>query len=325
MDRRKALTASALAGLLPLAAFGNSFPQREIQFVIPWGAGGSNDLAARQLQKIIAEQSGANVVVENMPGATGSIGMSRVARAAPDGYTLGMGTSSTLTQIAQKLTPLRNDQFTPIARVAVDPLILIASTQHEARDLPGFLDFLRRSAGKASIGTVGSNNLLHAFAEMTARSAGAPYINVPYPGSGRVIADLAGRQIDAAVLKPSESKSHIDAGNVRALGVFAERRLDVMPDVPTFKELGHDVFPHGPLVQMSYVVAPANLPADTRAALIKMFSSAIESAAFKDWADRNGTVISELTGDALAREVEAVQKTLNIVGEQIFKKEAAAR
>ena len=296
------------------------FPQRDVHFVIPWNAGGSNDIAARQLQNIMQKQSGVNLVVENVPGATGSIGMTRVARAEPDGYTVAMGTSSTLAQIAQNLTPLRNDQFTPIARVSVDPLILLVHRDHPAKDLKQFLADMKTNPG-TSIGTPGNNNLNHIFAEMTARVADTSYINVPYTGGAKVITDLAGKQIQAAVLKPSESKGQIDAGNVRPLGVFANERLDVMPDVPTFKELGYDVFPYGPLVQMAYVVAPAGIPDDVRQKLVQLFSDAIESQEFKSFADQNGVVISPKKGDELTKEIDDVQNTLNTVATKVFSKQ----
>lgn len=315
------IAAVAIAALIPLAAHSaDAFPARDIQFVIPWNAGGSNDIAARQLQNIMQKQSGVNLIVENVPGATGSIGMTRVARSTPDGYTVGMGTSSTLAQIAQKLTPLQNDQFTPIARVSVDPLILLVPDNSPATDLKGFLEYMKQNPG-TSIGTPGTNNLNHIFAEMTARAAGTSYINVPYTGGAKVIIDLAGNQIQAAVLKPSESKGQIDAGKVRPLGVFANERLEVMPDIPTFKELGYDVFPFGPLVQMAYVVAPAGIPQEARAKLITLFSKAIESPEFKSFADQNGVVISPLNGEDLTKEINDVQNTLNSVAAQVFKKD----
>lgn|SRR5690554_2505554 len=313
------IVATAVAAVFPFISTpaAAKFPEKDIQFIIPWNAGGSNDIAARQLQNIMQKQAGVGLIVENVPGATGSIGMTRVARAQPDGYTVGMGTSSTLAQIAQGLTPLKNDQFTPIARVSVDPLILLVHKDDPAKDLKSFLEDMKANPG-TTIGTPGNNNLNHIFAEMTARVAGASYINVPYTGGAKVIIDLAGKQIRAAVLKPSESKGQIDAGNVRPLGVFANERLDVMPDIPTFKELGYDVFPYGPLVQMAYVVAPAGLPDDKRQTLIKLFSDAIESEEFKSFAAQNGVVISPLVGDDLTKEINDVQNTLNSVAAQVF-------
>jgi len=299
-------------------AAGTSFPDHPIRLIVPWNAGGSNDIAARELQKLIAKQ-GITVVVENAPGATGSIGMGKVARSAPDGYTLGMGTSSTLAQIAMKLTTLRNEEFSSVARVSVDPLILLIPRDKPYKTLAEFLDYMRKNPGKVSIGTPGTHNINHIFAEMTARMAGVNYINVPYTGGSQVIAGLAGKQIDAAVLKPSESMGQINSGLVKAVATFAEQRLQVFPDLPTFKELGYDVYPYGPLVQMAYVVAPKGLKPAEKDKLISIFSKAIDSGEFKEFARKNGFVVSPLTGDALQKEVFAVQNTLNTVGSKVFK------
>ncbi|ANN67269.1 tripartite tricarboxylate transporter substrate binding protein [Bordetella bronchialis] len=316
---------SRLAGALACAcAIGNAtaapdnFPDRSIRFIIPWNAGGSNDIAARELQQIIAEQQKITVVVENAPGATGAIGMGKVAAAPPDGYMVGMGTSSTLAQIAQNLTPLRNEQFAHIARVSTDPLMLLVPKDGPA-DLEQFLAHMKQNPGKVSIGTPGTNNLNHIFAEMTARAAGVSYVNVPYPGGSRVIADLAGKQIQAAVLKPSESKGQIDAGYVRPIGVFGNERLQVYPDVPTFKEKGYDVYPYGPLVQMAYIVAPAGVSPEVRQRLIDIFSKAIQSEKFKTFAQQNGFLVDDMKGQDLDNEVKNVQATLNNVAAKVFK------
>jgi len=308
-----------LACALPLAAaHAASFPDHPIRFIVPWNAGGSNDIAARELQQLLSAD-GITLIVENQPGATGAIGLAKVAASPADGYILGMGTSSTLAQIAQNLTPLRNEQFTHIARVSTDPLILLVPANGPAKTLDEFLALMKKNPGKISIGTPGTNNLNHIFAEMTARSAGVAYVNVPYTGGSRVITDLAGKQIDAAVLKPSESKAQIDAKFVRPIGVFANERLALYPDVPTFKEKGYDVFPYGPLVQMAYVVAPAGLPAPERKRLIDAFHKAIQSQKFKDFAAQNGFLVDDLTGDALDKEVRDVQTTLNSVATKVFK------
>jgi tripartite-type tricarboxylate transporter receptor subunit TctC len=295
----------------------DKFPSKEIRFVVPWNAGGSNDIAARALAQLVAEQ-GVQVIVDNVPGATGSIGMTKVATAAPDGYTIGMGTSSTLALMAQGLTPLRNEQFAPIARVTIDPLLLLVPASGPAGNLEGFMDHIRKNPGKVSIGTPGSNNLNHIFAVMTGRVAGSDVIPVPYTGGSKVVADLAGRQLDAAVLKPSESKAQIDGGLVKPIAVFANERLKALPDVPTFKEKGLDVFPYGPLVQMAYIVAPAATPEPVRKRLTEIFGKAIQSAKFKALAEEGGAVVDDLTGAALATEISNVQKSLNEVGKKVF-------
>jgi tripartite-type tricarboxylate transporter receptor subunit TctC len=312
------LAAIALGATCFAAAAQDPFPSKEIRLVVPWNAGGSNDIAARQLSAILAEE-GIKLLVENVPGATGSIGMTKVANAEPDGYTIGMGTSSTLALIAQGLTPLKNEQFAPIARVTLDPLVLLVPVGAPyAKDLDTFLDYVKKNPGKVSVGTPGNNNLNHIFAVMTGRAAGTDIIAVPYTGGSKVITDLAGKQIHAAVLKPSESKGQIDAGLVKPIGVFAPERLKTLPDVPTFKEKGHDVFPYGPLVQMAYLVAPAGTPAPVREKLTQIFRKAIQSQKFRQPTEAAGAVVDDVTGAALGREIANVQKSLNEVGKKVF-------
>jgi tripartite-type tricarboxylate transporter receptor subunit TctC len=312
------LAAVALSAASFAASAQDAFPNREIRFVVPWNAGGSNDIAARQLAQLAADQ-GVKLIVENVPGATGSIGMTKVANAEPDGYTVGMGTSSTLALIAQGLTPLKNEQFAPIARVTLDPLVLLVPVGAPyGKDLETFLDYVKTNPGKVSIGTPGNNNLNHIFAVMTGRAAGTDIIAVPYTGGSKVITDLAGKQIQAAVLKPSESKGQIDAGLVKPIALFANDRLKNLPDVPTFKEKGHDVFPYGPLVQMAYVVAPAGTPAPVREKLTQIFQKAIQSPKFRAAMEASGAIVDDVTGAALGREINSVQKSLNEVGKKVF-------
>ena len=312
------LAAAALTAACLSAGAADPFPNKEIRLVVPWNAGGSNDIAARQLSSILAED-GIRLIVENVPGATGSIGMTKVANAEPDGYTIGMGTSSTLALIAQGLTPLKNEQFAPIARVTLDPLVLLVPVGAPyAKDLPTFLDYVKKNPGKVSIGTPGNNNLNHIFAVMTGRAAGTDIIAVPYTGGAKVITDLAGKQIQAAVLKPSESKGQIDAGLVKPIALFANERLKNLPDVPTFKEKGYDVFPYGPLVQMAYLVAPAGTPAPVREKLTQIFHKAIQSPKFRQPTEAAGAVVDDVTGAALEREINNVQKSLNEVGKKVF-------
>ena len=307
--------ALAIASLSAIAA--DPFPAKEIRFIVPWNAGGSNDISARTLSQIAADD-GVKLIVENLPGATGAIGLTKVVNAEPDGYTIGMGTSSTLALIAQGLTPLRNDQFAPIARVTTDPLILLVPAKSEYGTLESFLAHMKANPGKVSIGIPGTNNLNHIFAVMTGRAAGVETLAVPYTGGSKVIADLAGKQIEAGVLKPSESKAQIDGGLVKPIAVFGNERIKSLPDVPTFKEKGYNVFPYGPLVQMAYIVAPAKTPPAVREKLIAMFQKWIRSDKYKASSEAGGAVVDDLTGAALTREIDNVQKSLNEVGKKVF-------
>jgi len=310
--------ASVLAILTPLGtAMAADFPTKEIKLVVPWNVGGSNDISARLISKILADE-GITVVVDNVAGATGTIGMTKVANAEPDGYTIGMGTSSTLAMIAQGLTPLKNEQFAPIARVTTDQLLLLVPKDGPAKDLDSFEALVKKNPGKISIGTPGSNNLNHIFAVMTANVVNSSIITVPYTGGSKVIIDLAGKQLDAAVLKPSESKAQIDSNMVMPVGVFANERIKSMPNIPTFKEKGYNVFPYGPLVQMAYLVAPAKTPPEIQERLIAIFNKAIQDPRFKAASEDGGARVDSLTGKALGTEVVAVTNTLAVVGKKVF-------
>ena len=301
------------------SAFGadQPYPAKEIKFIVPWAPGGSTDIATRMLAQLVAEDS-FRLIVENAPGNTGQIGLGRVAKAAPDGYTLGMGTSSTLILASQRMTDLKIEQFTSIANASTDPLVLLVPTPGPDT-VEAFIEYMKRNPGKVSIGTPGSNNTNHIFSIMTARAAGVDFINVPYPGGARVITDLAGKQIDAAVLKPSESRSQISAGKVKALAVYSDQRLSFYPDVPTMKEKGYYVFPYGPVVQMSYVVAPAGLPAPIKDKIIAVFRKAIASTKYKAFADQSGFFVEELIGADLESKLVSMQKASDSIAMKVFK------
>lgn len=317
----KPVLISLLYGITSTAYSQSSdFPNREIRLVVPWNVGGSNDISARQLSKILASD-GITLVVENVPGATGTIGMTRVANANPDGYTIGMGTSSTLAMIAQGLTPLKNEQFAPIARVTTDQLLLLVPAASPAKDIDGFEAMVKKNPGKISVGTPGSNNLNHIFAVMTGNVVNSEVNVIPYTGGSKVVVDLAGKQLDAAVLKPSESKAQIDSNLIRPLGVFANERVKSLPNVPTFKEKGYNVFPYGPLVQMAYLVAPAKTPPQVQEKLIAIFSKAIQDPRFKSASEEGGASVDNVTGGALGKEIVDIANTLAVVGKKVFTEE----
>lgn len=315
--------AAALAGLVlgapaPTLA-GPDYPNKEIRWIIPWNPGGSNDIMARFLQPLL-EKEGVKTVIENLPGGTGAIGMGEVATSKPDGYTIGNGTSSTLSIIAQGKAPLKNEQFTHVIRLSVDPLILVAPGSSPHKSLDAFLKHMKDNPGAVTIGTPGSNNLNHIFAAMTGQGAGVEFRHVPYPGGSRVVAELLGGQVEAGVLKPSETLEQIKAGELVPLGVYARKRLDILPDVPTFEEAGVDVFPYGPVVQMGYIEAPANLDPAVRAKLTDAFKKVLLGKEFQDFAAKNGFQADAMAGADLEEEVNGVAKAIATVATKVFAK-----
>jgi tripartite-type tricarboxylate transporter receptor subunit TctC len=316
--------AAALSVLLGLAtafpaAAQPAYPTRDITFIVPWAAGGSNDVMARALQPILKEQ-GIGIIIENMPGANGVIGMRRVMTAEPDGYVVGLNTSSTLADIARGAAALDNDRFSYLNRVSVDPLILVVPAASPHKTLAEFIAHMKKNPGSMSIGTPGSNNVNHIMAAMTAGAAGVAYVNVPYAGGSKVVADLLGGHVEAGVLKPAETLPQIKDNLIRPLGVYSGQRIAALPDLPTFAESGIDVYPYGPIVQMGYLVGPAKLPEAVRKRLIDGFRTAIQDPRFQQVAKTNSFVTDDLTGDDLRREVSAVATTLRTVAAKVLPK-----
>jgi tripartite-type tricarboxylate transporter receptor subunit TctC len=311
----------ALLACAPLAAVAQgTYPTHEIKLIVPWGAGGSVDIIGRRIAKI-AEQDGLRLVIDNLPGATGAIGLAKVASSAPDGYTLGLATSSQQALVAQGMTKTRNDQFTYLNQVAVEQFVLLVNSKGPAQTLPAYLKGLKDNPGKVSVAIAGSNNVPQILAATMAQSQGVAVIPVAYNGGANAVLNLAGAQVDSAILKPSEVKGQLDAGLVKAVATFADKRLPTMPSVPTFAEQGLNMYPDGPLPQTTYLVGPAGMPPEIVARLTRVFSKVIASEEYRKFADEYDFSPTDSVGPALKRQIDDLQSTLDKVAPKIFKKE----
>lgn len=295
------------------------FPSKEIRVIVPWNPGGSTDIMARTIQPI-AEKQGYRLVIENMPGGGSAIGIGQVVTSRPDGYTVGLASSSLLSLIAQKQVPYDTRSFTSIVRFSEDPLVLVVPNSSKFTDIESFMKFLADNSGKTTIATPGSKNVNHAMAVTMAMAVGAEFRHVPYPGGGRIIAELIGGHIDAAILKPSETIQQIKGGGLRALAVYRDKRLDILPDVPTFTEKGFNVFPFGKVTQTTFLVAPAGIQPDVRDKLAAIFKGLTTSPEFQAFADQNGFLSDGLSGDEFNTYVTELSAALDKVAEKAFNK-----
>jgi tripartite-type tricarboxylate transporter receptor subunit TctC len=241
--RRLLLT--GLAALAAPAARAQTFPARPVTIVVPFAPGGASDIVGRIVARGLQAQLGQPVIVENLAGAGGTIGTQRVARAAPDGYTLTLGHSGTLAANVALYPNLAYDprrDFAPIGLVVRNPVMLAVSLRSDVRDLRGFLEYLRARNGDATFGTAGAGSQTHLasalFLNMTERQGTI----VAYRGSGPAVQDLAAGTIDAVVEQTLSLIPAHRSNLVRALAVTTERRLEQVPDVPTFAEAGLPAF-----------------------------------------------------------------------------------
>lgn len=315
ITRRRILAAPAILAASGAAA--QSFPTREIRMVIPWAAGGGTDIIGRRLQALLQAQ-GVPVVVENAPGGSSVVGMQRVAAARPDGYTVGLASTSILALMASGTISLRNENFENLVRVSEDPMLLLVSSNSPWRDLPSYFSAFREKRGGMSVGVSGTRGTVsHIFSVVMARALGTDYIFSGYPGGSRAIADLLGGHIDSVILKPNETMPQIRDGSLRPLATFAPQRLALLPDLQTFAEAGVDVFPYGPMVQMTYFAAPSGLPAPVSTKLSEVFRRAVASPEFQAFAADNGFPADGLSGTAFAQLCDEVQRAMLAVGNNL--------
>lgn len=322
MHRIRNIASGVLAVLLMVVLTASTvqaaFPTREIRLVVPWGPGGATDIMARQLQPIFKERFGVTLAIINVAGGNSVVGMTEVATARPDGYTVGVASSTILALIAQGQVGWDVDRFTNLALLSEDPLLLLVRASAPWRDLRSFMEYVKQHPGEVRVGTSGSRNVNHGLAVLAAESVGSTIRHVPFDSGAVTVAALMGGHIDAAVLKPNETMSQLRSGEVRALGVFRSQRLSVLPDVPTFAEMGYDVFAKGEVAQISFLVAPAGIPADVRTRLIEMFDEAIQSPQFQAFAAQQGFVAPSVTGAELDGYVTDLMKGLRALAQTAF-------
>ena len=222
------------------AASGQVYPSRPITMVVPFAAGGPVDTVARILSEPMRATLGQSIIVENVTGAAGSIGVGRVARAAPDGYTLSIGHWSTHV-VNGAIYPLPYDllrDLEPIVLLPSNPMIVVSKSAVPAKNLNEFVGWIKANEGKVSAGTAGAGSATHVAGVYFQNVTGTRFQFVPYRGTGPALQDLVAGQIDFIVDQASNSLQHVRDGKIRAYAVTASARLPSAPDIPTVAEAG---------------------------------------------------------------------------------------
>ncbi|GHC78140.1 hypothetical protein GCM10007320_18180 [Pseudorhodoferax aquiterrae] len=234
--------ASALMLALPLLAQAQpgAWPSQPITAVVPFSAGGSVDVAARILMPRLAERLGQPVVVENTVGASGTIATQRVIKARPDGYTFLFGVASPVT-VAPLVSPARFKydglkELLPVVPVAASAFVLVGRPDLPAANAAELVKLVRGQPGKLNFGTDGVGTSLHVTAEMLKQKAQLDMVHVPYKSGPQVLTELAGGQIDLAVLPVALAQGMAREGKVKAFGVTSRQRAATLPDVPSLSE-----------------------------------------------------------------------------------------
>jgi len=235
------LTASATAlATVPRVAWGQGYPSRPITMIVPYAAGGPTDVIGRIVAEHMRASLGQPIIIENVTGANGSIGVGRVARAARDGHTFGIGDWGTHV-VNGAIYSLPYDvlkDFEPVALLVSNPYLVVAKKSMPASDLKGLIAWLKANPGNASAGTAGVGSPPHLGAVLFEKLAGVRIQFVPYRGGGPYMQDLVGGQIDIIVDNPANALPHVRSGAIKVYAVTAMSRMAAAPDIPTVDEAG---------------------------------------------------------------------------------------
>jgi tripartite-type tricarboxylate transporter receptor subunit TctC len=230
--------AATIAGLGEAAA--QTYPSRPVTMVVPYAPGGPTDTIARIMAEHMRGSLGQPVIIENVSGAGGSIGVARVARATPDGYTLSVGnlSSHVMNGAVYALPYDLIADFAPVSLLSFQPMLIVARKSLPADDLRGLVAWLKANAGNATMGIQGVGTAGHVFAVFFQKEIGTPLALVPYRGAGPAMQDLLAGQIDCMIDTPTNSLPQVRGGTIKAYAVTTESRLASAPDIPTVDEAG---------------------------------------------------------------------------------------
>lgn len=257
---------AVIASCVAAGAWSQSYPTRSIRLIVPFAAGGSTDIIARLTAEQMRKELGQVVVVENVGGAAGAIGTMQVMNAAPDGYTLGIATVSTMIvyPAAHPKPEYSLENFVPITNIASMPNVISVNPKFPANNLTEFIKVLKASPDKYSFATSGVGSINHMLGESFQAYSGTRLIHVPYKGSGPAMQDVMGGQVDILFDQFPSSKAFIDGGKLKAIGAITSRKIPGYPNLMTMEDAGMKGFTDEAWYGL---LAPAKVPPEVVARL----------------------------------------------------------
>ena len=311
----KTAVLAVAAAALPEAMAQAVYPDKPIKLLVPFAAGGGQDIFMRNLLPRLGELLGQPVVIDNRAGASGNIAAQAVAQAAPDGYTLLLGTAAThgMNQAIMKSVPFdAQTSFEPVALIAEVPLVLVIHPSIPANDVKGLVTFLKANPGKYAYGSSGTGAPLHLAGELFKKNAGVDILHVPYKGSGPAIVDLVAGRTVMQFDTYAATNGHVKAGTLKRLGVASLKRSQAAPELPTLREQGYPIEAYS----WSGIFAPAKTPkaivdklaaAFTTAANDPAITQRLHDIGFDPVANSNPEQLRSFVGSELRKWSEIVQ------------------
>ena len=275
LQRRIAIACTALAALAVAGTVhADAWPDKPIRFIVPYTPGGGTDTVSRHITDKIAQDTKWAFVIDNKPGAGGNIGLDLVAKARPDGYTLGMGQISNLAINPAALPKMPFDalkDIVPVALVAEQPMVMVVRADSPWQSLADMVKAAQAKPGEIKQALAGTGTVGHLVGELLGRKVGFKVLNVPYKGAAPALTDLLGGQTDYMFATPQSVMGMLQGGKLRALAVSSAKRVGALPKVPTVAEQGYPGFE---AVDWKVIVAPAGTPPD----IVKRLNAAATKA-----------------------------------------------
>jgi len=285
---------TVLCFALASTAWAQPYPSRPIRVIVPFVPGGNVDITARTVAPALGDALGQPVVVENRPGAAGMVGAQAMMSSPADGYTLMMGSNSSLA-VAPNLYPSWPYDpvkgIAPISNLAITPFVLVVKLGLPAQSLAEFVKLAKEKPGQLSMASGGNGSSNHLVGELFQMMTGLKFSHVPYKGTGAALVDLAGGQVDLLFDQASSTVPNVRGGKIRALAVASSSRQSALPDTPTFAEAGLRDFE---IDNFTGLVGPAGMPAD---AVAKVHAAAVKALATPQVKERFASLGVQPVGD----------------------------
>lgn len=315
-----ALSLSLAAMAMPAISAAETYPSHAIRLIIPFPPGGTTDLIGRVFADEMGQVLGQAIVVENKGGASGSIGAEAIAKAKPDGYTIGLSSASGFAILPACNPKVQYDpikDFKPIAELASSPHVIMVNPAFPAKNYQEFLAELKRNPEKYQYATSGTCGSGHMLGEQFKLSAGVSMVHVPYRGAGPAASDVLAKHVAILIDAYPSSSANIKAGYLRPIVLASSKRLDALPDVPTFSEVG---VPAANGAGWYGLVAPAGTPDDAIKILHMAVMRAIESQRLKARLQAAGAIARGTTpaehGTQIARTFDSMKMLVKAKGIQ---------